>query len=102
MAKHILGAALANARAEELKSRVEALKLNGVEPNHVIVRFGDQAGDLAYERGIIRTFAPIGIQVETQARRTRAAERAAGRVQGSCPGSERSRHSADAAFPEAD
>lgn len=66
MAKHILGAPLAKARSEELKSSVEALKLNGVEPKLVIVRFGDQAGDLAYERGIIRTFAPIGILVETR------------------------------------
>lgn len=66
MAKQILGAALAKARSEELKSSVEALKLNGVAPKLVIVRFGDQAGDLAYERGIIRTFSPIGILVETR------------------------------------
>jgi methylenetetrahydrofolate dehydrogenase (NADP+)/methenyltetrahydrofolate cyclohydrolase len=66
MAKQILGAALAKARSEELKTRVEALKISGVHPKLVIVRFGEQAGDLAYERGIIRTFAPIGILVETR------------------------------------
>ena len=66
MAKQILGAALAKAHSDELKIRVDALKKNGINPKLVIVRFGDQAGDLAYERGIIRTFAPIGILVETR------------------------------------
>lgn len=66
MAKQILGAALAKARSEELKIKVDALKKAGVSPKLVIVRFGDQAGDLAYERGIIRTFSPIGILVETR------------------------------------
>lgn len=66
MAKQILGAALAKARSEELKKKVDALKNAGVSPKLVIVRFGDQAGDLAYERGIIRTFSPIGILVETR------------------------------------
>ncbi|MEN6339532.1 MAG: tetrahydrofolate dehydrogenase/cyclohydrolase catalytic domain-containing protein, partial [Clostridiaceae bacterium] len=66
MSKQILGAALAKARSEELKIKVDALKKAGVNPKLVIVRFGDQAGDLAYERGILRTFSPIGIFVETR------------------------------------
>ncbi len=66
MAKQILGAALAKVRSEALKIRVDALKKAGVSPKLMIVRFGDQAGDLAYERGILRTFAPIGILVETR------------------------------------
>ncbi|MEN6594901.1 MAG: bifunctional 5,10-methylenetetrahydrofolate dehydrogenase/5,10-methenyltetrahydrofolate cyclohydrolase [Clostridiaceae bacterium] len=66
MANQILGAALAKARSEELKIKVDALKKAGVNPKLVIVRFGDQAGDLAYERGILRTFSPIGIFVETR------------------------------------
>lgn len=65
MNKLLLGAPVAEAISAELLPRVSALTAKGVTPKLAIVRFGEQAGDLAYERGIVKTFAPLGILVET-------------------------------------
>ena len=65
MGKLLLGAPVAEAISAGLLPRVSALSAKGVTPKLAIVRFGEQAGDLAYERGIVKTFAPLGILVET-------------------------------------
>ena len=65
MGKLLLGAPVAEAISAGLLSRVSTLCAKGVTPKLAIVRFGEQAGDLAYERGIVKTFAPLGILVET-------------------------------------
>lgn len=65
MARQILGAPLAQALSENLTQKCASLRCCGISPKLAIVRFGEQPGDIAYERGIIRTFQPIGIEVET-------------------------------------
>ncbi len=65
MARQILGAPLAQALSEQLGQKCKSLQCCGINPKLVIVRFGEQPGDIAYERGIIKTFRPIGIEVET-------------------------------------
>ena len=65
MGKLLLGAPVAEAISAGLLPRVSALSAKGATPKLAIVRFGEQAGDLAYERGIVKTFAPLGILVET-------------------------------------
>ena len=65
MGKLLFGAPVAEAIAAGLLPRVAALTAKGVAPKLAVVRFGEQAGDLAYERGIEKTFAPLGILVET-------------------------------------
>jgi len=65
MARQILGAPLAQALSERLTQKCKSLQCCGVSPKLVIVRFGEQAGDIAYERGINKTFSQIGIEVET-------------------------------------
>ncbi len=65
MAKQILGAPLAQALSENLHQKCKSLQCCGINPKLAIIRFGEQPGDIAYERGIIKTFQPIGIEVET-------------------------------------
>ena len=65
MGKLILGAPVAERICASLHPRISALIKEGMTPKLAIVRFGEQAGDLAYERGIIKTFAPLGILVES-------------------------------------
>ncbi len=65
MAKLILGAPVAEALTKQLHQKCKSLQCCGVSPKLAILRFGEQPGDIAYERGIVRTFQPIGIEVET-------------------------------------
>jgi methylenetetrahydrofolate dehydrogenase (NADP+)/methenyltetrahydrofolate cyclohydrolase len=65
MARQILGAQLAQALSQQLHQKCKSLQSCGIDPKLVIVRFGEQPGDIAYERGIVKTFQPIGIRVET-------------------------------------
>lgn len=65
MGKLILGAPAAESICASLLPRVSTLIEKGITPKLAIVRFGEQAGDLAYERGIKKTFTPLGLLVET-------------------------------------
>ena len=51
MANLLMGKAVADALSEKLKNEVEVLKKRGVTPALAILRVGENAGDLSYEKG---------------------------------------------------
>ncbi|MGM9589950.1 MAG: bifunctional 5,10-methylenetetrahydrofolate dehydrogenase/5,10-methenyltetrahydrofolate cyclohydrolase [Faecousia sp.] len=65
MAKLLLGKAVADALTEQLKCRVETLKEKNVTPALAIIRVGEDAGDLSYERGAMRRAEQLGVEVRT-------------------------------------
>ncbi|OFK24356.1 bifunctional 5,10-methylenetetrahydrofolate dehydrogenase/5,10-methenyltetrahydrofolate cyclohydrolase [Olsenella sp. HMSC062G07] len=64
MAELLRGAPAASALCERLSGRVLALKEAGVTPRLAIVRVGERADDLAYERGALKRCGALGIAVE--------------------------------------
>jgi len=63
MSEILKGAPVANAITEDLVTRVEKLKANGINPTLAILRVGERGDDIAYERGAIKRCEKIGIQV---------------------------------------
>lgn len=63
--QELLGAPVARAITENLIDRVDLLTKNGIVPKLAIVRLGNEAGDIAYERGACSRMAKVGIEVET-------------------------------------
>ena len=63
MAEIMRGAPVADAITEELVLRREALVKKGVEPCLAILRVGERADDLAYERGAKKRCEKVGIRV---------------------------------------
>ena len=61
MAYLLKGIEVVRSMKEELISRVEKLKKNGVEPCLGIVRVGERADDLSYERGAIKRCEGAGV-----------------------------------------
>jgi len=59
----IKGAPVAGAITEKLITRCEALKASGIIPTLAIVRLGEKANDLSYERGALKRCATVGIDV---------------------------------------
>lgn len=55
------GIDVANAMKEELISKVESLKKQGIVPTLAIVRVGSRPDDVSYERGAKKRMAAIGI-----------------------------------------
>lgn len=66
-ARELRGAPVAKAICERLAPRVEALAAAGVTPKLAIVRVGEGAGALAYERGASSRMAKVGCACETAA-----------------------------------
>lgn len=64
MAEILKGAPVANALTERLKESVNALRARGVTPTLAILRVGERADDLAYERGAMKRCEKIGINVK--------------------------------------
>lgn len=62
MAEILKGAPVAAAITEELTRRAEALKAKGVEPCLAILRVGERADDLAYERGALKRCEKVGVR----------------------------------------
>ena len=60
----MLGKPVADAITEQLKTRVAALGEKGVTPKLAILRVGERADDLSYERGALKRCEAIGIEVE--------------------------------------
>ena len=67
MAKLLLGREVADALARDLKERVELLGQRGVIPTLTIIRLGEKAGDMSYEKGARNRAAQLGVQVNTLA-----------------------------------
>ncbi|MDO4493162.1 MAG: tetrahydrofolate dehydrogenase/cyclohydrolase catalytic domain-containing protein [Clostridia bacterium] len=65
MAKLLSGKEVAAALAEELKQRVSALAARGVTPRLAVLRVGERADDLSYERGIKKRAETLGVLAET-------------------------------------
>ena len=63
MAELLKGLPVAKALTEELIEQVEALKKAGVTPTLAIVRVGERADDLSYERGATKRCETIGIAI---------------------------------------
>ncbi len=64
MAKLLLGREVAEALSENLKSRVEGLKKKGTVPVLGMIRVGENAGDLSYERGALKRAEQLGVTVK--------------------------------------
>lgn len=62
MAEILKGAPVAAAISEDLTARAEKLKARGTEPCLAILRVGEQADDLAYERSILKRCEKVGIR----------------------------------------
>lgn len=63
MAELLKGAPAASAITEELIPRTKALKQAGITPCLAILRVGERADDLAYERGALKRCEMVGIAV---------------------------------------
>jgi methylenetetrahydrofolate dehydrogenase (NADP+)/methenyltetrahydrofolate cyclohydrolase len=63
MAKELLGLPVANALTEQVAERVRALRSCGVEPTLAILRVGERADDLSYERGALKRCEKSGVAV---------------------------------------
>ena len=61
MAEILKGAPVANAITDDLAARAESLKSRGIVPTLAIVRVGERADDLAYERGALKRCEKAGI-----------------------------------------
>jgi len=64
MAKVLKGAPVAAAMREQLIERVQGLQKRGIEPTLAIIRVGERADDLAYERGAVKRCEQVGIKVQ--------------------------------------
>lgn len=62
MAEILKGAPVAAAITEELIRRADALKAKDVEPCLAILRVGERADDLAYERGALKRCEKVGVR----------------------------------------
>lgn len=61
MALRLAGKPVVEAIRENLKQRIETLKVKGVEPTIFIIRVGENESDKAYERGILKNCELLGI-----------------------------------------
>lgn len=62
MAEILKGAPVAAAITEELICRADVLKAKGVDPCLAILRVGERADDLAYERGALKRCEKVGVR----------------------------------------
>lgn len=64
MARILRGAPVASAITEELAERVGVLRERGIVPALAIVRVGERADDLSYERGAMKRAEKVGLEVK--------------------------------------
>lgn len=62
MATILRGKDVAAALSETLKGKVQLLRERGIHPTLAIIRVGEQAGDLAYERGAAKRCEALGVE----------------------------------------
>ena len=65
MAQRLLGRPVADAIKEDLARRVAALAEKGVTPRLAVIRLGEDPGDMAYERSILRNCEKLGCAAES-------------------------------------
>ena len=61
MAEILKGKPVADAMIARMQKTAEALKARGVEPTLCVVRVGERADDLAYEKGVIKRCSEVGV-----------------------------------------
>ncbi len=64
MAKLLLGKEVTDALNANLQERTAALRAKGVEPTLAIVRVGEDASDLSYEKGALKRAELVGVSVK--------------------------------------
>lgn len=64
MTQILKGKPVADKIKEEIASKVEMLKGQGFAPKLAIVRVGENANDISYERGILKNSEKLGIETE--------------------------------------
>jgi methylenetetrahydrofolate dehydrogenase (NADP+)/methenyltetrahydrofolate cyclohydrolase len=62
--QELRGMPVVNSLAEKFKSDIERLKGEGIVPKLTVVRVGEQADDLAYEKGIMKRFSTVSAIAE--------------------------------------
>lgn len=62
----IKGKPVADKIKEKLKKEVPELKEKGITPKLAIIRVGDDPGDMAYERGAIKTMVSVNIETDVR------------------------------------
>ena len=67
MAQRLLGRPVADAIKEDLARRVTALAEKGVTPRLAVIRLGEDPGDMAYERSILRNCEKLGCAAQSMA-----------------------------------
>ena len=67
MAKLLKGKEVVDALNIKMANQVEALKAKGVNPTLAILRVGERADDLSYERGAIKRCEQVGVTVRVEA-----------------------------------
>ena len=67
MAKLLKGKEVVDALNIKMANQVEDLKANGVNPTLAILRVGERADDLSYERGAIKRCEQVGVTVRVEA-----------------------------------
>ncbi|MBE6984843.1 MAG: bifunctional 5,10-methylene-tetrahydrofolate dehydrogenase/5,10-methylene-tetrahydrofolate cyclohydrolase [Ruminococcaceae bacterium] len=63
MAKRLLGKEVTDALNARLIERAQSLKNKGISPTLALIRLGEEASDLSYERGAIKRAELIGIEI---------------------------------------
>lgn len=66
MAKLLTGAPVAQAVAQWVEEKIQLLREKGIVPTVAIVRVGERAPDLTYERGFTKKAESLGIQIKKQ------------------------------------
>ena len=67
MAELLLGRPVADAIKEDLARRAAALAEKGITPRLAVIRLGEDPGDMAYERSILRNCEKLGCAAESMA-----------------------------------
>ena len=65
MAQQLLGRPVADAIKENLARRVAVLAEQGITPRLAVIRLGEDPGDLAYERSILRSCEKLGCAAQS-------------------------------------
>ena len=61
MAELLKGKPVADAMVARMRETAETLKANGVEPTLSVIRVGERADDLSYEKGVIKRCEQVGV-----------------------------------------
>lgn len=64
MAEILKGVPVAKALNEKMSARVEVLKEKGVTPTLAILRVGERADDISYEKGAMKRCEQVGVKVK--------------------------------------